>query len=85
MPVEPLLRASGPGVPLPSRDWADEFSLFVDSHVSDNLFLRAGGGYGMSDKTVKEAFGSGDEVLFALIDIGLHFSRTRRVGDEKVS
>jgi hypothetical protein len=79
------LPAGGPGGSLHSRDRADEFSLFGDINLTYNHFLRAGGGSGIPDKAVKEAFGSGDEALFVLINIlRFHYSRTRRVGDEKV-
>lgn len=53
--------------PTGSKDWSDEFNLFMDYQVNDNLFVHTGFGYVKPDEAAKEIFGHDDNACFGLI------------------
>lgn len=54
-------------VPTSSTDWSDEFNLFMDYQVSENLFFHLGLGYVKPDNAAEEIFGHDDNACFGQV------------------
>lgn len=54
----------GAAVPVSSDDWAEEFNLFIDWPIHDNLFIHFGAGYVIPGDAAEEYYGSDDDAIF---------------------
>lgn len=71
--VEPYFGAGGQRFQLTAKDWADEFNLFVETNLTENLFLHVGGGYVIPDSAAEQVFGNDDNALFGQVWFWFHF------------
>ncbi len=51
-------------IPVSSKNWADEWDLFIDWPIHDNLFIHLGMGYVIPNDAAKEYYGSDDNATF---------------------
>lgn len=63
----------GAFIPVSDDHWADEFNLFVDLPVHDNLFMHLGLGYVIPGDAAEEYLGSDNDAVFAQVWIRYSF------------
>jgi hypothetical protein len=59
--------------PVSSDEWADEWNLFVDWPLSENLFAHLGAGYVTPGDAAKELLGSDDDAFFTQLWFNFSF------------
>lgn len=63
----------GAGIPVSSRDWADEYNFFIDWPIHDNLFMHCGLGYVKPGDAAIEYYGNDENAFFGQVFFNYSF------------